>query len=568
MEKHEFNTDKAIINHFIRSQAGTLGKGLLELLMNSVDAGATRIDVTLGQTGFRVVDNGEGMPTRDLILEVFNRFGFDHAEHQREFGRFGLGRAQIWNFASTKLRTHAFMLDVDVRARGLEWHLHSDLPHQPGTDTEGVFYEPLTAMEYSSAVREFERLCRYLDVTVTLNGDVSNRPPATQKWTEETDTYYLNVTDSNYLQVYNMGVFVCDIYAGDAGAGGTLVTKRGHALTLNVARNDIMRNACTLWRTINARVREIGKERAGKREPTQRVTDADRDFMASCTADPDDADAFAGAMFTLTTGRHITLQRMQAMCGAGAVLTSAPRGHSIAERLYRDGRAIPLSEATLLRFGVRDVSGFKAELLRRLRANPAIQTLTTQCWRHPYSHIERAEVFDTIEACPGFRMLEARIIPEAELSKEDAATLRAIRSMAYPLAKQVEAVLDSTFVAPREIVMGQSAEAYAYTDGSTYIAVVDTFAKECVRAGLGGFHRLANVLVHEYVHNKADVGSHAHDPEFFETFHDVMAERGAYVAEAAVEAFKQWSQSQKRLSKARARQLDTVAGAAGLPVTA
>lgn len=559
MEQHEFETDKNLIVHFIKSQAGSLSKALLEYVQNSGDAKATQVAITIDRDGFTVVDDGEGMPTRELILEVFNRFGFDHSNHDRQWGRFGLGRAQGWNYAKTLFKTHNFALDVDIRERGLKWLLHTDCKHQPGLVIEGKFYEPLSAVDQADTIRDMARMCRYLDMSVIINGEQVNRAPSTQKWTEECDSYYLSANDSNYLHVYNMGVFVCDIYAGQAGVGGTIVTKAGHALTLNVARNDIMRNACTVWPAISKRLREIGQQRAGAASPTQRKTDADRDFMASRTADPAEANAFEGAMFTLSTGRHITLQRMELLCRGGATLTTAVRGNSIAERLYRAGSAIPLAEVTLERFGVRDISGFKAELLRRLKSNHSMTAaIARSWWMHPYKNIETAEVCETIEGCKGYKKLDARIIPDNELSKADLDTLRAIRSMSYAIAKQVEAALESTSVEPRDIVMGQSGDALAYTDGETYIAVVDTFVKACVRDGLGGFHRLANVLVHEYIHNTADVGSHSHDPEFMETFHEVMVRQGVYVAAAATEAFRMWTKAQARLSKARARELDGV----------
>ena len=556
MELHEFSTDKNLIIHFIKSQAGSLAKALLEYVQNAGDAKATTIDLSIRPDGFRVADNGEGMPTRELILDVFKRFGFDHSDHQRQWGRFGLGRAQAWNFASTVWRTHGFGLDVDVRERGLSWYLHSDLEHQPGLVIDGRFYEPLSALDQAETIRELARMCRYVDMRVTINGEQVNRPPAAQKWTEETDGYYLSVTDSSYLHVYNMGVFVCDIYAGQAGAGGTVVTKAGHPLTLNVARNDIMRNACGVWRGINERLRQIAKERADKPSPTQRTTDADRDYMAQRTMDPADASAFEGAMFTLTTGRSIALQRLNDLCSRGAALTTAKRGDVTAERLYREGRVVPLSEATLERFGVRDVAAFKAELLNRLDCNTYMMERVKRVYWHPYKGIQTAPVHESIKECPGYALMQARTIPQHELSKADKTTLTAIKAMSPLIACAMRNAPDAAQVANREILIGQSSEALAYTDGTTYIAVVDTFARECVSAGLKGFHRLASVLVHEYLHSTSDAGSHTHDAEFLEAFHDVLTHQGAAIADAAMQGYSVWAKSQARLSRARAVDLD------------
>lgn len=561
MEQHEFDADKGVIIHFIQSQAGTLAKGFLESVMNAADARASKITFEIDGDGYRIIDDGEGLPTRDLILEVFNRFGFDHTNHQRQWGRFGLGRAQNWNWAREQWRTHNFMLDVDVRERGLKWNLHKDCEHQPGLVITGSFYEPMSAIEQADTIRELTRLCKYIAMEVVINGEQVNRAPQTQKWTEETEAYYLQVSDGNYLHVYNMGVHVCDIYAGTAGAGGTVVTKPGHPLTLNVARNDIMRNTCKVWPVISQRLRELARERAAKPEPTRRTSDADRDFMAQRTADPNDATAFEGAMFSLSTGRHITLQRINTLCRSGAVLTKAERGNPIAERLYREGTVIPFTEQTFERFGVSDAAGFKSELLRRLRAHVATQESVRRFWSNPYRWIEEALVHNKLEDCPGFAMLQSSVIPDHELSKADKRALSAIRQMAWDAAKAVEAEVGKEVV-ERQIVMGLSSHAEAYTDGSTYIAVVDTFVKKCLRDGLSGFHQLANVLVHEYLHNTEDSGSHTHDAEFFETFHEVMVRQGARVAGTAAKAYEAWAKAEKRLSRKRAKELDVVTGMA------
>src|SRR5690606_15477247 len=120
IENRQFSVAPSIIKHLIKSQAGSLGKAILECVQNSIDAGASRVDITLTTDTVRIVDDGHGLRSRDEVLACFEVFGFDHSEHEREFGRFGLGRGQLWAWASTHWRTHAFDLDVDVRERGLD----------------------------------------------------------------------------------------------------------------------------------------------------------------------------------------------------------------------------------------------------------------------------------------------------------------------------------------------------------------------------------------------------------------------------------------------------------------
>lgn len=46
--RYPFELDPQIIHHIIYSQAGSIGKAVIELIMNSVDAraGCVRIDIT------------------------------------------------------------------------------------------------------------------------------------------------------------------------------------------------------------------------------------------------------------------------------------------------------------------------------------------------------------------------------------------------------------------------------------------------------------------------------------------------------------------------------------------
>ncbi len=51
-----FELDPQIVHFIIHSQAGSIGKALIELLMNSVDAGATLVRLNMSCNGFECFD--------------------------------------------------------------------------------------------------------------------------------------------------------------------------------------------------------------------------------------------------------------------------------------------------------------------------------------------------------------------------------------------------------------------------------------------------------------------------------------------------------------------------------
>lgn len=112
-EQRTFNVHPGIIRHLIKEQAGTLVKAVAELVMNSADAGATRVDLEFSEDGrFCVRDNGRGFASRDEIERFFETFGTPHVEGDAQFGRFRIGRGQIMAFADTTWRSGNFMMDV------------------------------------------------------------------------------------------------------------------------------------------------------------------------------------------------------------------------------------------------------------------------------------------------------------------------------------------------------------------------------------------------------------------------------------------------------------------------
>jgi len=127
-----FELDPQIIHHIIYSQAGSIGKALIELLMNSVDASATVIHLTVTRDGFSCSDDGNGFVSKEDVVRYFGRFGTPHQEGDATYGRFRLGRGQIMAHARTVWQSNNWEMSVDTRSMGYNYNLKELSDVSPG----------------------------------------------------------------------------------------------------------------------------------------------------------------------------------------------------------------------------------------------------------------------------------------------------------------------------------------------------------------------------------------------------------------------------------------------------
>src|SRR5690606_37441060 len=120
----------------------------------------------------------------------------------------------------------------------------------------------------------------------------------------------------------------------------------------------------------------------------------------------------------------------------------------------------------------------------------------------------------------------------------------------------------------RNISLGQSDTAYAWTDGKAAIAFDRNFVKSSFKDGVDGILRLLAVWVHEYLHDEPDSDAHNHSPEFLDAFEQVMTSRSYAPFTTAQRILKrvevEAKKSGKRLNKPTMDALDateTIQGA-------
>lgn len=75
---HDFTIDANLLVSVIKSKAGILNKVILKGVMNSIYAGATRVDITFTVDTLTLQNSGRGFPNEDEIKNWFGRFGTPH----------------------------------------------------------------------------------------------------------------------------------------------------------------------------------------------------------------------------------------------------------------------------------------------------------------------------------------------------------------------------------------------------------------------------------------------------------------------------------------------------------
>jgi hypothetical protein len=506
-------THPAILYKFITSQAGSRGKAMMELVQNSIDAGATRVDITYTQDNFSVCDDGAGFGDEEQIHAHFGTFGTPHVDGDARFGRFRLGRGQIMAFARTVWHTPGYQMDVDVKERGLNYILRP-AEHRTGVRITGEWYEPLDgtdpytvrfARNYEADVREMKDLMKYSDVPVYLNGEQITTDPAAQAWDKETDEAYFSFKGSGSVKVYNLG-FAVTAYASYRYGSATVVTKKH--LALNMARNSILESECPVWKAIVKTLRESMVVKIKK----DKLNDDNRSYLLSnlrynyATVD----DVKTMLLITLVTGTTTTIG---AVVETGLPIMAAPKGDSIGQAIHREGLAYVISEETLARAGCETIGEFKkmlAEVYRRDKGDNSYEAESIAC---------KPEA-DPVEVARQF-MGDNKIVPQTTLTPSQRVALAVLQEYNGQVQGHVRRAV-GRWINQRTIKSGESAHALAWTNGATFIAFTPQ-ALDNAKGGIAGWTMLAQIFAHEYLHDEDD-GEYAytHSNEFYETLNNVL----------------------------------------------
>lgn len=146
-QSKKFSIHPNVIKSIILEQAGDTCKALAELVMNSIDAQATYVDITIDSLGYTVRDDGVGFKDKQQVIDYFGTFGTPHAKNDATFGVFRIGRGQCFAISKSTWRSGKVGMEVDLN--GLEGR--SDVGYVIkeyeedflGCEVRGEFFKPL-----------------------------------------------------------------------------------------------------------------------------------------------------------------------------------------------------------------------------------------------------------------------------------------------------------------------------------------------------------------------------------------------------------------------------------------
>jgi hypothetical protein len=524
-----FSVSPHIIYSLIKAQAGTLAKGVLECIMNSVDAGATSVSVEVTPSKLTVIDTGRGFTTREEIEACFEVFGFEHNEGDRVYGQFGIGRAQLWNFCSTVWRTNTFSMDVDIKNKGLDYDLRENLTQFDGLSIVGKFYERMKTADIMAFEREIADLAAYAQVPVTVNGKLISLDPSKEKWTHETDDAWIRLKDIGELVVYNLGVKVRNYSSWTVGSGGLVVTKPGVRLSLNMARNDILISECAVWKRIKPFLQKQSDERIRKKV-TRLTEDEIQNLVSRLVAGEISLDDVRERkLITDIQDKNITIDSFMNAISEECPATVAPRGTQLAERGHMLKYAYVLSPITLKRFSAETPQEM-GKAIKAIHDNWYKHKGFYGTWHHTNTVHKMFE--DDYKVVMKTLTSQHKELAQKDWTPEEVALLKSLGHTEYILRQAMTSagVNEGASLERRRFAIGLSETAMAWTDGSTRITLERNLAANASE-GFGGMFAICAVLVHEYLHEEADTATHEHDMDFYDRYHRVMTDRGAKIGQ-------------------------------------
>jgi hypothetical protein len=523
-----------LIYDVICRQAGTLSKAVLEGVMNSIDAGADRIDLTLKSDHVVIADNGVGFLSEKEIDEWFAMFGTPHEvdgddnSTDARYGRFRMGRGQLFAFGVNRWVTNNFEMEVDVKTNGLNFELqqHPTVLHA-GCSVTVELYKLLDAAHLVATTREILKFCKYVDVDLFLNGDKINTDPRTQKWDHETDDGWVKVTStsdargSGYyggtgVDVYQQGVYVETIATYSIGVSGTVVTKA--PLKLNFARNQVMQSTCPRWKRIHVLLKGISQDVNSTKvnlSPNERIA------MISqlLTGDMKYKDARTMRLFQDVQEKAWSINQIVVAASQKSkfklnpdhtlALSFAPARNNKADRLMQDMRALILDQSLLEVWEV-SAENFVEKVLSRFKPG-----ITGKIVYKKLNDLD-ATLDDT------YQLLEA-----SELTARETLILKVLEHCKYEFTWLFAYSRDPD-INFRTFRIGKSSHAAGWTDGSTYIAIDIEEIRAVVKSPVWStWYALARVMLHEYCHDAPNLAAHTHDAHFYQMYHDMSRHLGA-----------------------------------------
>ena len=504
-----------LIHQTIYNQAGSIEKAFLEYIMNSVDANASYIKINIFDNGYQysISDNGNGFGDRSYtreekekcIDEVFGYLGFDHGseeDNKRTYGKFGIGRAQLWAFSKNSWHTHDMTMDVDILNNGLNYEINQVKEFVDGCDIKGEFYEKVSLNEIGYIKKQLSLLSAYAPIEVYFNDELINKKIDDIKDVLNVNGVRVQIKPSApSFMIYNQGVFVCEMPSYLFGFGGIICSEIGHPFQVNAARNDVLQSKCKLWKL----VKNALNEKLNLTSKKEKITDEIRKSLLSRIAGGDygyNEEYLSKPLIKMINNRYISLSTLAS--GNKTFTIGDNKSCPLSERIHHSDLALVL---------LSDFTDYVA-----LTPKDFIKVLADVHDIYHYRHHNRESLIK--ELTKSYKELDTLknafdvnnyIIDKSKYTRKQKVFMEVINqaSVQKPLSKYGRET--------RKILLGKSDTDDAWTDGYSYIALNEKLLED-ISGSAGYILKIMHLIIHEYNHD--DDNCDLHSLEFYENFHD------------------------------------------------
>lgn len=527
-EIREFKMHNNLMHTIIFKQSGSFEKAITELIMNSIDANSTRIDIDFDSERriFSITDDGKGFTTEEEIESYFDTLGTPHKDGDAKFGRFRIGRTQIFAYASTVWRSGTFRMSVDFLNNendGLCYKLEKNLPFQKGCIIDATIYNNSDINCFKSIELVIDSVFRdyfcYSDIPIYVNSELRITPNSLCNWDMETENAYYKFNDYRGAYVYNMGAFVKKFEGSYFGIGIDILTKK--ALDINFARNDIILYYCNVFKEIKKEIQQYVNKNSLKKNRLS--IDEKKYFFNQFLKRELEYNAIRSVkLFTDVFEKDFSLEDFVKV---HRVTFSDGKSGKLAEMVHNSKTALVFNSSFMYLCDNQNFDSFICsiwgmyDLLRSHynKEHPSYINLIKDS-----ELLGEQEIVDNIEDFKSLFIVEHKVLTATELNEKEAILLKAIRRLNDIFYKEHKKALNCT---KRKIVIGESLASKAWTDGVSYIAINKKYIPVS-DFGIKFFDYVLKLIIHEYCHNEFTSKEHPHNQEFYKLYHDLTLRGG------------------------------------------
>jgi hypothetical protein len=515
VESRDLKMHNNLLMDVIKRQAGTLDKAILEGVMNSVEAGASRVDIEFkGEEGkqayLSISDDGKGITTKEELIHHFETFGTPHEDNENKYwAQFRMGRGQLFAFGKNTWRTSHFKMTVDIENNGLSYDLSIMDDYFDGCRIDIELYEnPLDSWQFRSEKRLKESIksqIEFIGCPVYFNEELITCDPSKLNWDKEDDYAYYLFHKGDSLKIYNLGAFTKSVPIQKAGTSGIIVSKR--QLKVNFARNDIQSD-CPVYEEIE---KVIVANRAVKAQKKYTLMTED-ERMAILRDIRDGIHPFeeikSSRVLKTTQGKWYSLNMF---ADNNQHWTFGYDGCRKCDQATEQNLALCLSDSIV------DILGFDGEKENFFEWLLQNYISSSSFYRHQ-SLIKR--IVDRSVFYIGYNTKSGT----SKRSLSDSFNSSYITLPVNKLTaseKRIVRSLNKYYWEGRTIGFGSCDEANAWTDGNSYIILERNFVRNLHISTQDGCAKLFALIIHELAHDDNTDGSHIHGVEFYERYHEL-----------------------------------------------